>query len=267
MHNLTQPKLNRSLTTRQKLEYARQRAVEILPLCENATGIKLTHPLKIKPYRLSIAILATIPDLLRRLSPHSGLYGVWGALTAYSRVPAHEVPNELERLAKKCGLGGWIEQLYDAASVYGLIMNDLGLRINLSQYPAGSIEADYVLAHELTHLLLMQSEPHIVKPGLGRPWRKRAEPELMINANPVLSEGAATYYGEMAARSLDPSFTVECMNHPDMYMAGYKFFVKVAVHTSNVLELVQRHPPKPEALELGSPDRYIWRIVPLIEAA
>ena len=181
-----------------KLKYIRRRARELLPLCEEATGVELKVPLVVNATNLPKLLL----DVQRRVLKTFILRHVEerGFLDMFEY---------LGFLSASVHLNVKAFVVLDAFGYYDHLTKSVG--INLSKFDPNAVDSDYVLAHELVHLLLAQL-------GLDKP----------INSHIVLIEGAATYYGERVVQTFDPSFDVTTLDtFGGVYERGYTFFERL----------------------------------------
>ncbi|MCX6770710.1 MAG: hypothetical protein NTX79_01510 [Candidatus Micrarchaeota archaeon] len=226
---------------RAKLRHAQARALEILPLCEQATGLKLgsDRPLKVEAlskwkirFRLFCCALSDIRD-----ARESGeVYD--------TRLTLFFAALEAADCSRASGLNFMTK---------GMITS-----IQLADYQPGTADGDYMLMHEITHGLFAQE-------GGQNP----------INSNNTLCEGAATFYGEKAARMIHPEFDVSGQAHfKGVYKTGYGFFAAVAASLPDPISAISLMPPGECRVnctylgversfsqdEMDYPDKYVERV-------
>ncbi len=209
----------------QKLAHARKRAAELLPLCEKATGVTLGRPLTIeesKPWKHKLRYFRHAVSTLLGLKPErqDGF--------ALSRITSFELQMALRKLV--CP-GNYEEKMfgyfYPSAGVVG---------VNLNHYSPGAAASDYVLAHELVHLLLSKHKAFDKVAS--------AEPGLM------LTEGAATFYGNMVARGIHPAFDITShRSYKEEYRRGNEFFSAVSSTLGDPASVIGAYAPRLVLLE------------------
>lgn len=200
---------------RQKLEHIRERAKVILPLCEEATGIKLKGKLKIEAtnkFKLRIRYMADV-------------FGGAGSQENAFSDPIHNLMLGIGLRKLICGSVESAYGYYDPSRVL------IGIR--LDGYAMGNAMSEYVLAHEIVHLLVGQEGSH-----------------KQVNKDKVLSEGAATFYGSEAIRKAHPDFDIterfDDTENPllyDAYRKGYEFFKAAASVVEDPLLTISATPP------------------------
>ncbi len=181
-----------------KLEYIRRRARELLPLCEEATGVKLQVPLVVNATSLPKLLLGTQARVFGLfLKRHFEERGVLGA-TEYLGFLSASIHLNFRNLV-----------IWDAFGYYNHATKSVG--VNLNRFAEDTSGSDYTIAHELIHLLLFQL-------GVDKP----------INLHETLVEGAATFYGEQVIRIIDPYFDVTTTSSfGGVYERGYTFFERL----------------------------------------
>lgn len=189
---------------RAKIKHIRTRAKELLPLCEQATGLKCNGHLKIEPLRKWKIKLRCILDVMNSSSKSDGGLGVSMTLASWYLYG---------KLTE--GARGLQDSERDKIS------------IQLDSYCMGARESDYVLAHEMIHKILRQK-------GKNDP----------VNSNITIVEGAATFYGEKAMRFIYPSFDVKGVrSFQGVYKSGYELFVAVSSVSTDPLSVISAKPP------------------------
>ena len=210
--------LARHRENRAKFNHAKSRVVELLPLCEGATGIKLKTPFHIeRSSRLKHAIRYVIDRLTVLLSRSK----VWTGNSYYGSEKMHNT------------LLGYV---YPNRRILG---------VNLAHYSPGDEKSDYTLAHELVHMLLAQDSV-----------ASEMFDNMPVGARRILSEGAATFYGERVIRISNPTFRLTDSLLPDHYQDGYTFFSRMALALGDPLAIVRVNPP-PLEKELYNPGLYM----------
>ncbi|MBS3068582.1 hypothetical protein J4450_07790 [Candidatus Micrarchaeota archaeon] len=213
---------------RAKLQRARTRALEILPICEQATGIKLVGKLELEAsikWRNKIRdLIDSIRDLLQPASETDMLK------------PVFSIRNIIKIVKENL----YFERIEDRFAYCD--RRRLKIGINLDRYFPETSISDYTLAHEIVHRLLAQI-------GLKH----------VINTNITLGEGAATFYGEMVTKRLHSDFDVSNTQYFEDYAYGYRFFVAVADAFGDPKVIIGTRPLERD--ELYNPDRYVQRLI------
>jgi hypothetical protein len=212
---------------RQKLAHARKRAAELLPLCEQATGVTLGKPLKIeasKPWKHKLRYFRHAVSTLFFGSKDSNLQDGF--------VPGRIMAFRLQMALRKLACPGNYEE-----KLFGYSYLDLGVvGVNLNCYSPGAAASDYVLAHELVHLLLSKVRAFDTV--------ARAAPGI------VLYEGAATFYGARIANGLHPEFDVSAhRSFKGEYKQGHELFSAVSSSLGDPATTIGAYPPRLDVLE------------------
>ena len=211
-----------------RLEHARGRARELLPLCEDAVGHKLTVPLVLEASDWEALYSRIMRRIFRDLFPVFELNGLDPELTA-SLMDAQSIPFPDPSsifLTLSAYANAHARYFADAFGYCDREHRLIG--INLDEYKPGLPISDYVIAHELVHLILAEL-------GLKVP----------INSNLVLSEGAATFYGDKVTRVVHPDFEItrEFSHFGPIYAYGYLFFRAVKEAGFEPVEAITEHSP------------------------
>jgi len=210
----------------QKLAHARKRAAELLPLCEQATGVTLGKPLNIeasRPWKLKLRYLK---------HALSTLFGSNDSGNEYGFVPSRMLAFRMQLAMSKLACPGNYEgkmfgYFYPSGQVIG---------VNLNRYSPGTADSDYVLAHEIVHMLLSR--------------HKQFSP--VENAEPgiTLTEGAATFYGARVAKGIHPAFDVTIhSSFKGEYKLGYELFSAIASGLGDPASIIGAYPPRLGVLE------------------
>ncbi len=229
---------------RQTLKQIRKRAEALLPLCEEAAGIKLKGTLMIEATSKWKLRFRYIMDLLKGPSSEEKNNEQTGAF--YDPVFSFMLGIALRKL-----ITGRFEAAY---GYYDPKRSIIG--VNLGRYVVGDAESDYTIAHEIVHLLIRQRYP-----------------QEQVNKNSVLAEGAATFYGSNAILKVHPSFDVkDSPSFKGNYKTGYEFFEAIALVVSDPLLMLSTVPPVKCVVqsrysshsylddETGHPAKYVERI-------
>lgn len=195
---------------RQKLKHIRQRAKVILPLCEEATGIKLKGKLKIEKSSKLKHKFRQIVDVFMAAFPSQEIGG--------EPEPVLALVYMVSQLSYQSTIA--CRGYFDPSRVL--------VGFNLDKFGGTEAADDYLIAHEITHLLIDQST------------FKAANEHL------VVCEGAATFYGAKAVAGIHPSFNVasdDSFAHAE-YKNGYLLFERIAAVVNNPLLTVCQNPPR-----------------------
>lgn len=211
-----------------RFEHAQRRARELLPLCEDALSRKLTVPLVLEASSWEALFSRTMKRVFRTLLPSFEVSGLDPELSA-SLTDAQTIPfpdSSFIFLAMSAYADRYAQYFSDA---FGYCDRERRvISINIDKYRPGLPVSDYVIAHELVHLILVELGLHVP-----------------INSNLVLSEGAATFYGNQVTRVVHPDFdiTFELSHFGPVYAYGYFFFRVVKEAGFEPVEAITEHSP------------------------
>ncbi len=218
-----------------RFEHAQRRARELLPLCEDAVGRRLGIPLVLEAsnwetlYARTMArLFSGLPFFRKIKNPVFELLNVdIQPLPDSSNYPIPPFPDPLSAFFAMSVYARLHAQKF--ADAFGYCDREKMLvGINTDAYRPGLPVSDYVIAHELIHLILAEL-------GLDVP----------INSNLVLSEGAATFYGDQVTRVIHPDFDItrELSHFGPLYAYGYSFFRVVKEAGFEPVEAITEHSP------------------------
>ena len=235
------------------LESARHKAQTMLPLCEEATGLKLKGEFKVERLSRWRTRLFSLMYFSKRFITKD----VWHRETS------------ILSLIKEYIAANKRDEESDAYVELGTFRISLNLDRYADYLMRDYERVGYIIAHEIIHLLISQS--------------KFSE---FINKNRVLCEGVASFYGIRVIKKLNstPNFDLFrnvsrfVYQYGPEYAVGYNFFSKLSSVVENPLVTIGSNPPISHKIqgriddpvnkgsEIIHPDKYIERVVGLSSA-